>query len=178
MANEVYGQRPFGIAQIVLTSLGTSPTSVELAVEQTLTFTERVKEAELEGRGKVASVASVCMALDWDLEEGGIPLAAYALMTGRTSTTSGSTPNRTSHLVGDSSVYNPYFKITGRAFGEDATDDVKVIIYKAKLKTGISGSFKDGAFFVTKCSGVAVDDGTNGVWDLLFRETGASISPA
>lgn len=177
MANDIYGQRPFGIAQIVLTSIDGN-TNVELAVEQTLTFTERMDQAELKGREKIAAVASVCLAVDWDLEEGGIPLAAYALMTGRTPTTSGSTPTRTTDLTGHASVYNPYFKITGRAIGEDASDDVKVVIYKAKLKTGLTGSFKDGQFYMSKVTGVGVDDGTHGVWDLLFRETGSSISPA
>jgi hypothetical protein len=177
MANDIYGQRPFGIAEIKLTSLATSPTSVTLAVEQTLTFKERFLAAELQGRSRIAAVASVCIAVDWDLEEGGIPLAAYALMTGRTLVTSGTTPTRTTALVGASQVYNPYFKIEGRAVGEDASDDLHVIIYKAKLKTGLDGAFKDGAFFMSKAGGVGVDNGTAGqnVWNFIMRETGAAL---
>ena len=40
---------------------------------------------------------------------------------------------------------------------------------------GIEGEFKDGEFWVTKCSGIAVDDGTNGLFDVVQNETSAAL---
>lgn len=166
--------KPFGIKEVKLTPLP-SGTAVTLEAERVLTFKEQVVSANLLGRGKIVSVATVAQGADFSLEEGGIPLEAYALMTGRTVTTSGTTPNVITTLVGDSEVYFPYFKIEGRAVGEDATDDIRVTLWHCKLTSGMEGSIQDGQFFVTKCQGIATDDGTNGVWKWDHRETGVAL---
>ena len=46
---------------------------------------------------------------------------------------------------------------------------------RQKATGGIEGEFKDGEFWVTKCSGIAVDDSTNGVFDIVQNETAADL---
>jgi hypothetical protein len=170
-----FGDKPFGLREIKLMPLPTG-TAVTLPAAMTLSIEERVQTAELRGDDKLQAVASYSEAADWELEEGGISLEAYALMTGRTVTSSGTTPNGIVTLAMDAQQTFPYFKIYGRSIGA-STDNVHVKIWKAKLTSGIKGSFKGGEFFVTSCKGVAVSDGTNGVMSIVQNET-AAVLPA
>jgi len=67
----------------------------------------------------------------------------------------------------------PYFKIYGQSLG-DGIDDIHVKLYKCKI-TEFDGEWSDGNFFVTKCKGKAVDDGTNGIWQVVQNETSATL---
>jgi hypothetical protein len=169
-----YGDKPFGIRDIKITNIA-GTTQVDLPVGQVLTFGERVKSGELSGDDKTQSVVAFADAVEWDLEAGGISLEAYALMTGRTATEAGTTPSQTNTLSGSGAEAFPYIKIYGKALG-DGTDDIHVKIWKAKVTGGIEGSFKDGEFWVTKCSGVAIDDGSNGIWDFVQNETATALA--
>jgi hypothetical protein len=77
-------------------------------------------------------------------------------------------------LNADAGTPFPYFKIYGKSLG-DGTDDVHVKIYKAKLTEPLEGEFSDGQFFVTACSGIAIDDGTNGIYDVVQNETATNL---
>lgn len=165
------GLKVFGLREVKLVG---AASSVSLNAAQTLTFKERVKGGELSGNDKTLSVASASDAVEWELEEGGISMAAYALMTGRTATLAGTTPDQTVTLNADANTSFPYFKIYGRSIG-DGTDNVHVKIYKAKLTSGMEGQFADGEFFVTKCSGIAIDDGSVGIYDIVHNETAAAL---
>ena len=164
-----YGDKPFGLHDVKVTNLA-GDTQVDLPVGRVLKFKERVRSGELSGDDQIAAVVSFAEAVEWELEEGGISLEAYALMTGRTVSTSGGTPTETTTLTGDAAEAFPYFKIYGKSLG-DGIDDIHVKIYKAKVVGGVEGSLQDGQFFVTKCSGVGIDDGSNGIWDIVQNET-------
>lgn len=166
------GGKIFGLREVKLVNAAAA--SVSLNAAQTLTFKERVKGGELSGNDKTLSLASFSDAVEWELEEGGISLAAYALMTGRTATLAGTTPDQTVTLNADAATAFPYFKIYGRSIG-DGTDNVHVKIYKAKLTSGMEGQFADGEFFVTKCNGIAIDDGSVGIYDIVHNETAAAL---
>ncbi len=168
-----YGEVPYGINAIKVVPMGTAQTPVELPIAQKLTFKETIEAASLKGNGMVKAAVAHFQGLEWSLEAGGISLAALAVMTGRTATTTGVTPARVTTAKASGGGNFPYFKIYGKSLG-DSTDDIHCIIYKAKI-TALEGNMEDGAFMITKCSGIAVDDGTNGVYDFIQNETAAEL---
>jgi len=169
-----FGEKPFGIYDIKLTNSG-GTVQVDLPYAQTLTIKERVVSGEMRGDGKTVAVVSEVDALEASLEAGGISLEAYALMTGRTMTTSGTTPSRKNTLNGDGAERFPYFKIYGKSLG-DGSDDVHVKLYKCKLTEGLEGSLKDGEFLMSKVGSIiCIDDGVNGIWDIVQNETAATL---
>ena len=167
-----FGEKPFGLRDVKITNLA-GTTQVDLPAAQTLTFKERIKSGELSGDDSLVSVVAFAEAVEWSLEAGGISLAAYALLTGRTATTAGVTPNQTVTMGGSASDVFPYLKIYGRTMG-DGADDIHCKIFKAKV-TSIEGGFKEGAFWITKCGGIAVDDGTGGVYEFIAHETSTDL---
>jgi hypothetical protein len=167
-----YGDKPFGLRDIKLTDIG-STSQVDLPASQTLEFGERVRSGELTGDDAVKAVVAFAEAVEWSLEAGGISLEAYALMTGRTATESGTTPSQTNTLTGSAGDAFPYFQVYGKSLGE-GDDDVHVKLWKCKL-TEISGNFAEGEFFVTQASGIAIDDGSNGIWDIVQNETAEDL---
>lgn len=168
-----FGDKPFGLADIKLVPIG-GGTAVDLPSAQRLSFTERTVNGELRGDDSLVAVVAVSDAVEFELEAGGISLEAYALMTGRTVATSGTTPNQTKTLTGEGGQHYPYFRVYGKSIGDASTDDVHVLLHKCKL-TELSGEFADGEFFVTSCQGIAVDDGSNGIFDIVANETAADL---
>jgi hypothetical protein len=166
-----YGDKPFGIRDIKITDI-TGSTQVDLPVAQKMACKERLVSAELHGDDSLQSVQSSTDALEWELEAGGIPLEAYAIMTGRTNVTAGSSPNETITMTARSGDIMPWFKIYGKAV--DGSGDIHVKIFKAKLNAPIEGEFADGAFYVTKCAGLAMDDGT-ALYEFVQNETAAAL---
>lgn len=167
-----YGDKPFGLRDVKVTNLA-GDTQVDLPAAQTLSFTERIRSGELTGDDSVKAVVAYAEALEWAIEEGGISLEAYAALTGRTAVETGTTPTLVNTLTGSASDTFPYVKIYGKAVG-DESDDVHILIHKAKLMT-IEGSLGEGEFWVTSASGVAIDDESNGIWDIVQNETAATL---
>jgi hypothetical protein len=167
-----YGDKPFGLRDVKLTNLA-GDTQVDLPASQTLSFSERIRSGELSGDDSLKAVVAYAEAAEWSLEAGGISLEAYAMLTGRTATEAGTTPNKTNTLTGSAGDVFPYIKVYGKVICE-GDDDVHCKLYKAKV-TKIEGSFKEGAFWITSCSGVAVDDGTNGIWEFVQNETATDL---
>lgn len=168
-----YGQRPFGLRNVRLTNMAGSE-QVSLPAAQTLSFNERVKSGELSGDDRTIAVVAFSDAIEWSIEAGGISLEAYALMTGRSVSEDGTTPSQAKTMTGQGGLeVFPYFKIYGKSVG-DGTDDVHVKIFKAKL-TSIQGQLGDNNFWVTQAGGVAIDDGENGLFDIVQNETAADL---
>lgn len=168
-----YGDKPYGLNDVKLyDDDGTN--EVDLPVSATLKFTPRVGSGELYGDDGLQAVAGSVEALEWELEAGGISLEAWAKLSGLSVTEAGTTPNRTMTLDVDSGQNMPYIRIAGKSLGDEA-DDVHVYLYKAKCLS-IEGQFAGKTFFVTKCSGIAVTDGTNGIFKVLQNETAAALS--
>ena len=165
-----YGQAPFGLREVTVVAAGST---VAVPVAQKFTITERVKSGELAGDDVTKAIVAFTDALTFSIQSGGISLEAYCEMTGRTLATSGTTPNETKTMTATAAESFPYFKIYGRSLG-DAGDNIHVVVFKAKL-TSIEGRFADGQFMVSSASGVAIDDGTNGVFDIVQNETAAAL---
>lgn len=167
-----FGDKPFGLRDVKLTNAG-GTVQVDLPSGQTFSFSERIKSGELSGDDKTLAVMAFSDAAEWSLEAGGISLEAYALMTGRTATVAGTTPNQTDTMVGSVQQAFPYFKVYGKAL-DDATGDVHCKLGKCKL-TSIEGQFGDGAFFITQCSGVAIGDSGGAIFTFVQNETAANL---
>ena len=168
-----YGDKPFGLVDVKLTDI-TGTTQVDLPASRVLSFRERVRSGEMTGDDSLLAVVSISEAVEWTLESGGISLDAYALITGRSAATSGTSPNRTTTLQGDAAEHYPYFKVYGRSMGDDATSDIHCLLNKVKV-TGLEGRFAEGEFFVTSCNGLAVDDGSNGIYQFVQHETAEAL---
>lgn len=169
-----FGEKPFGLRDVKLTSID-GATQVDLPSAMTLRFSERVKSGELAGDDSTVAIATRADAVEWSLENGGISLEAYGLMTGRTVTTAGTTPNQTVTLTGDKQEGFPYFKIYGQVIDDSEASDVHCLIYKAKLTSALEGTFSDGEFWVSSCSGVGISDGSNGSFDFVRNETSTAV---
>jgi len=169
-----YGQKPFGIYDIKLTNIAGS-TQVDLPYAQTMQFSERLVSGELRGDGKTVAVVSEVDAVEASLEAGGISLEAYALMTGRTVSVSGTTPTCKTTLTGDGAERLPYFKVYGKSLA-DGIDDIHVKLYKCKLTNGLEGSLGDGEFMMSSMGSIiCIDDGANGIWDIVQNETAEEL---
>lgn len=168
-----WGDKPFGLRDVKLTNAAGS-TQVDLPAARTFSFSERIKSGELSGDDKTLAVVAFSDAVEWTLDAGGISLEAYALMTGRTATVAGTTPNQTDTLEGDAQEAFPYFKVYGKALG-DGTDDIHCKLGKCKL-TAFQGSFGDGEFLVSQASGIAIGE-TSGdkIFTFVQNETAANL---
>ena len=169
----VGGDKPFGLNDVKVTNLAGDP-QVDLPAAGVFAFKPVFTTNELRGDDQIVSVASRMSKAEWELEAGGIDLDALAIITGWSVSSSGSTPNQQETLQFDGGDCNPYFKVYGRALGDICTDDIHVLLHKVKL-LDMDGRLEDGEFFLTKCSGVAVDDGSNGVIKIIQHETAEAL---
>jgi hypothetical protein len=166
-----YGDKPFGLHELVV-KVGEETVALPHAL--TMTFKERVMSKEFPGDDKLKGVHTISEGAELSLENGGIPLEAYALITGREVTTEGVSPDEVSTMVAAGATPYPYFELFGKVLGE-GNDDVHVHFFKAKLTEAMEGEFKYGEFFVTKMKALAVDDGVNGVYEFIQNETAAEL---
>lgn len=165
--------KPFGLRDVkVLSSDGA--TEADLDAAQVLTVTPTYTSDQLRGDDAVKSVVSFFDAATWNLTQGGLTAAAVAIMTGRTATTAGTTPAQTTTITASAGDVMPYFQIYGKSIGDD-TDDVHVLVYKCKITGGGEINMQDGSFSTNGLSGVAIDDGTNGVFDTIHNETATDL---
>lgn len=162
---------PYGLRELKIVPLP-SGSAVALPWGQTLKFTEEPSTNELKGDDVIVATVTTLEKLGWELEAGGISLAAYAALTGRTLDETGTTPNQVQTMTISGGDVYPYFKLYGKAITDEG--DIHVKFFKAKI-TALEGELKNGEFFVTKCEGVAIDDGTNGIADVVRNETAAAL---
>jgi hypothetical protein len=160
-----------GIREIVI--VPTSGSAVSLPAGRELGFNLQMVSATLRGNDVIKSVNTQVEAVEWSLENGGISLEALAALTGETLDTTGVTPNRVTTFSVAGGDNMPYVKIYGKALG-DGIDDLHVKLFKAKI-TSLEGSLKNGEYYITKCSGIAVHDDVNGIIDIVENETATAL---
>lgn len=146
---------------------------VALDAAQMLIIRERVRAGELSGNDHTLAIAAHADVLEWEIEAGGMPLAAYGLMTGRAVAIAGDEPERTATLVGQALADFPVFRIYGRSLG-DENDDLHVKIFYAKLSGEPQGLFGDGQFWTTACNGVALA-GPEGLYEVVHNVTAQEL---
>lgn len=164
---------PFGLHEIVVTNIA-GTVQAPLPAANRLMVKERLQTGEAPGDDALQSIASILLAADWEMEVKGISLEARAIITGRTLSTSGSTPNEIKTLTATAGTRMPYFKIYGKSLG-DGDDDTHVLLYKCKVTEGAEDTFQYSEYVGPTYKGIAVDDGVNGVFDTVINETAAEL---
>lgn len=166
--------KPFGLKEIVVVSYdGVNAISLPAALE--LEFEETVVSGEFFGNDELQGLVTQPLGVKGKFKAGGIPLNAYALMTGHTYAVTGSTPNQVATLQGDSATF-PYFVVYGKSLGDDG-DDIHVKLFKVKLTGSPKGSFKRGEFFMLEAEfqGVKV---AGKAYDIVVNETTTALPGA
>lgn len=159
--------KPFGLKEIVVASMD-GETVIALPAALEMEFEETVVSGEFYGNDDLQGIVTQPLGVKGKFKQGGYPAEAISVMTGHTYDTTGSTPNEVQTLEADSTSY-PYFQIFGKSLGDEG-DDVHIKVFKAKLTTGVKGSFKRGEFFMpeTEFMGVKVD---GKAWESASHET-------
>lgn len=166
--------KPFGMNELVVVSYdGVTAISLPAALE--LEFEETVVSGEFFGNDSLQGLVTQPLGVKGKFKAGGLPLDAYALMTGHSYSVSGSTPNEVATLEGDSTTF-PYFKVYGKSLG-DSGDDVHVKLMKVKLTGSPKGSFKRGEFFMLEAEFQGVKVGGK-AYDLVINETTTALPGA
>lgn len=164
---------PFGLNDLnVVNSGGTA--SADIPNASVCEVTPRFQTGELRGDDKLVAVASRLEALDWHIAAGGFDMDAAAIILGYSVSSTGSTPNQTDTFTVTGGACMPWFKLNGKALGEDCTSDLHIQIAKAKITSMGSLKLENGQFMFTDMSGIAIDDGTD-VFEIIQHETAAAL---
>jgi hypothetical protein len=152
---------PYGIRDIKVTAYTDAAAttlatpSVDLPYARTLSWTESEDFEELRGDDTIVTVKGKGPEVEWELEAGGISFEALKVMDGGTITSTGTAPAQKkvySKLATDS---KPFFKIEGQVIS-DSGGDVHLVMDRCRTTGDFEGSFEDGSFFLTACSGTAL----------------------
>lgn len=162
----------YGLRDIKLTNIAGS-TQVDLPAAQELSWSESVVNDTLRGDDVKKSIISFVDGGEFSFKSGGISLEAYAILTGETITSTGTTPSRTDTLVRTGGQAYPYFKIYGNALGENA-EGIHVLLHKCKL-TKLEGKLGDKEFFITDAAGEFVEDDSGDLYTIIKLETNTAV---
>lgn len=167
-----YGLRDVKLKKYTGLTLGSA---VDLPASRTLSFSEAEEFEELRGDDKLIAVRGKGPTISWDLEAGGISLAAYAIMAGGAVVSTGTTPNQVSTYSKLGSDVRPYFQAEGQAIS-DIGGDFHAVLYKLRANGDIEGEMADGAFWLTSASGIGLPDADDALYDFVQNETATAIS--
>lgn len=173
---------PFGLRDVKLFGFldeqGTvlADTGIDLPAAQTFSFADSEDYTDLRGDDQLLATHGNGAQVNWTLEAGGISLQAWALLSGGTIIETGVAPNRKITLRKCSDDTRPYFQVKGLIMSDNGGDNV-AIVYRAKCNGDISGTFSDGAFFITSADGIGMPiPGTKLLYDIDQHERKTFIS--
>jgi hypothetical protein len=146
----------------------------DLDAAQTLSFTPTFSAAELRGDDAVKVQFSNLTGGTASFSAGGYSSAALAIMFGKTITVGGSSPNETATLKLSAGDVMPYFKVYGLA-RDEAGGDIHVLLPKVKVESLGDFSLGDEEFLITSVDVQCLDDGTNGVIQIIQHETTTAV---
>lgn len=166
-----YGNTVYGLNQIRI--VPGSGSAIDLDAAQELEYEEDTENAELKGNDKIVASRTFMKAIKWKMKGGGLSLEAYAALTGRTATVTGTgaTEKVTMQMKGGDSY--PSVKIYGKAIG--TTDDLHVKFNNCIVQKMTAVQLKNGAFNEFSCEGIAIADGTNIVGEVVQNKTAAAL---
>lgn len=174
-----YGCRDLKLTEYIDASgMVLSSASIDLPYIQHLNFTEAEEFAELRGDDKLLTTRGKGSQVNWDLESGGINIAAWATITGGSVYERGLAPNREIELRKRATQARPYFRIDGKIIS-DSGGDVLVRIYRCRANGNITANFQDGNFQTSQIAGIGLpllDDTNDLLYSIFRRETSASLS--
>lgn len=135
---------------------------------RSISFEEAEEFTELRGDDKVVAIHGAGASVNWEMEHGGIDVAAYVLMAGGTTATSGVTPNQITTYTKKVTDARPYFQAEGQAIS-DLGGDFHVVLPRCKANDTLSGELADGEFWLTAASGQALPSLVSGAEDTLYK---------
>lgn len=166
---------PYGLRDVKLTPLVGGGTAVDLPNSRTFSFEEAEDYEELRGDDKVVATRGKGAVVNWELEGGGISLAALKVINGGTITLSGTGTATVVTYTKKVTDARPEFKVEGQAISESG-GDFHVVLHRCKANGNISGSMEDGSFWLTGAEGVALaETGTDVLYDFIYNETATAI---
>lgn len=170
---------PYGMRDTRLTPYTTAAatvlgTGLDSPNARSLTFTEGEDFEELRGDDTVVAIHGKGPNVSWDMEAGGISLAAYKTVAGGTIVTTGTTPAQVSTYTKKTTDVRPYFKAEGQSINDNG-GDFHVVLYRCKADGDLKGELTDGSFWLTGASGRALGSLITGkldiVYDFVLNET-------
>lgn len=176
---------PYGIRDLKLTPYTDGPgtvlaeTSVDLPNMQTLSFSETEEFSELRGDDRVIATRGQGAQVEWEIEAGGIALAAWAVLTGGQVIQSGVTPNKKTIMRKRATDARKYFRLDGQSIS-DSGGDVICRLYRCRVNDTVEGEFGDGEFFATSASGLGLPlvGDFDVLYDFIQNETSVPLSLA
>lgn len=174
MASVTYGNVVYGLRDIKITNLA-GTTQEDLGAAMTMTVQPITSGGRMEGDDAIKAIISFIIGAEGSFSGGELSSAALAIITGKSLTTTGSSPNEVTTLQLDEGDNFPYFKVYGKALDE-GSGDMHVLLSKVKVEGGFEvTNLENGNFRVSNISVTAVDDGSNGVMKIVQNETAAAL---
>lgn len=167
---------PFGLRDIEITpftdTAGTTlaSASIKLPNSQTMEFKETETFVTLRGDDSDVAAHGGGAAVAVTLGAGGLSLEAYAAMYGGTVVDAGSAGTEVKTYSKQTHDARPYIRVEGTAIS-DAGGDVHVVLAKVKMTGDASGTFADGAFWITGGSGVGFPDASGLAYKFVNNAT-------
>jgi hypothetical protein len=169
---------PYGLRDVKIRPIdaaGTVGASVDLPAGRTLSFSEAEDFEELRGDDRVIAIRGKGPKVEWELESGGISIAAYVVMAGGTVTNTGVAPNEKRSLKKKDTDARPYFQIEGQAIS-DSGGDFHCVIFKARASDTLEGELSDGQFWLTSASGQGIGQANGDLYEFVQNETAVAIT--
>jgi hypothetical protein len=169
---------PYGMRDVKLASLGVADAigaRVDLPASQTFSWSETEEMTELRGDDVIQAIKGKGPKVEWELEAGGIAMAAFVLMSGGTLTLTGVAPNEVRKIAKSGTDVRPYFYAEGQAIS-DSGGDFHAKVFKCKADGELEGGMADGEFWITKASGTGIPNATNQLSELIHNETTTAIA--
>lgn len=167
---------PFGLREVQLTPIAADGTLVsankqKLPASRTFSFKEVEKFTDLEAADSLIASHGGGPHTEWDLEGGGISMEIWAILSGGTVTTSGTTPATIKTFTKLTTDSRPYFQVEGRAVS-DSGGDFHMVVYRCKADGDLAAELGQGNFTLTKASGKGYGNlTTSKLYDFVQNET-------
>lgn len=179
MAHE-FGEIILGLRGLLVCKFNINAGSFEGGVanldsDQMLTVESEGDTDELRDSGKIARLLAVMTKANITITQGGIDFSALAVLTGASTETSGSTPNRRRRMKLKAGNNLPYFGIIGEAYTDDGgVVPVGLKVCKLNKYPTITMDGTENKFQISEMEGTAIcapDDD-----DLIYIETQETLA--
>ena len=172
---------PFNLVdcQIALRSgEGTHGTAEDVPSITSVAVTPDVVSAMLEGDGQITSSSSFAQRATGTMTFGGISIDMWAIITGTTKLSGGTTPNQYEALaIVSAGTCFPYFGVIGKATTDNCTGDVQVWMSKVKIESIGEVSLGKGTYVQATINFSALADGTTyPAVQWITHETAVSVT--
>lgn len=165
-----YGIRDCKVYPFTDETTETLGTGVDLPNMQTFSFSEAEDFTDLRGDDKLVTMRGSGSHVEWELEAGGLTLAAIKIMYGGVITTTGVAPATKNVYRKKATDTRPFFRIEGQAIS-DSGGDVHCVVFRCKATDNLEGSFEDGEFFTTGASGTGLPSLGSSSTDVIYEFT-------